>query len=436
LRKNWRRMDAASAAERARELDEQRNAEAAAAAAAAAQKQKEKLAAEDALAAKRAKLIGQVVRSSEAWEALRARKQDVADGLCDNVHGVGCVVSAATDDQVCFLRRIARSRPKKWGTMLATRMRAALLELLREIQAMPAANASLSSSPSSSRAIAALGVMGGHVESFRVGGRVKVLGSTGASVGTILNSSQQRTHFHVLFDGAIDPDDTQSMNTLAIDSVTAPTPMMAEDNHGSRLHFALDAELSAVFHALLFKQKNKKVPLSAKAKELETSEQDAEQAPELTRVDSLGSEDSGIAAGGEGKPLSDSDVTAALYKQYAARAFMVSVRSPTSAQAAVRAGLLPRLLETTARPVRTLADTVSINYVESRWTMLRRYMFETRAGAMIPLDAKPPRVVEEKPLTEKEKARQAMAEQLMAMQVRRHVCLFFYPAHSAHRTTL
>jgi hypothetical protein len=130
----------------------------------------------------------------------------------------------------------------------------------------------------------------------------------------------------------------------------------------------------------------------------------------------VSSEDSAV----DSENLTDANVQAAILKTYAARAFMVIVRSPGSAKMVVRPGslLLPSLLkEYCTQPVRTLADTVGMNFLEQRRSHLRRYCYETRTGAIIPLDANPPEVQKEQPMSEKEKARLAMAEQLMSMQI-------------------
>ena len=127
--------------------------------------------------------------------------------------------------------------------------------------------------------------------------------------------------------------------------------------------------------------------------------------------------------------LTDSNVQTAILKAYAARAFMVIVRSPESAEVVVRPGcfLLPALLkEYCTQPVRTLADTVGMNFLEMRRSHLRCCCYETRTGAMIPLDANPPEVQQEKPITEKEKARLAMAEQLISMQIHQSKDLRLY----------
>lgn len=188
----------------------------------------------------------------------------------------------------------------------------------------------------------------------------------------------------------------------------------------------LDAALCDVFEKLITGTPDIRVPRSNRAKKLERSEKELEEYEEARMRDLSGStvpalmrvssEDSAV----DSENLTDANVQAAILKTYAARAFMVIVRSPGSAKMVVRPGslLLPSLLkEYCTQPVRTLADTVGMNFLEQRRSHLRRYCYETRTGAIIPLDANPPEVQKEQPMSEKEKARLAMAEQLMSMQI-------------------
>ena len=331
--------------------------------------------------------------SSESFKKLRESGKRKSD--CDVGHGSGISNSATVDDEIMLIRRLLNN------TIWSTIVKEVIINTL--IDSTPPKKDTTPLTSSSHRLlIACFSILGGHVESIRVGGRIKVLSSTGTNTGVVIKCDYGEQKM-VLFDGAMDFDYVPgSDECFCIDTIPPPIDIVP-----------LDYDLCTVYDKIMFQicQNNPYIPMSTSAKALDREEKELLRSASTssdTSVDSKTKEDTS-------SPLTDSDVSLSLLRTYCIRSFVSMVKNGTSAKEAVKCGLLPQLLQLSSSPVVTLADTVSLSYLEKRHIKLRCIMHDIRTGGIVPLDARPPlkkKVIE---LTDKEKKRHSMADQLMAM---------------------
>jgi len=185
----------------------------------------------------------------------------------------------------------------------------------------------------------------------------------------------------------------------------------------------LDPALCGVYEQVMFQRRNHNndhpyIPPSTSAKALEKEEKDLLRSNSGANADTSPTASATNGANGEDTTtLTDDDVACALLRTYCTRSLVAMLRDASSAKVAVQQGLLPPLLRLSSSPVLTLADTVSVAYMEHRHMDLRTVMYDIATGGVVLLDARPPVNKKETALTPEEQKRHGMAEQLMQMGI-------------------
>jgi hypothetical protein len=341
--------------------------------------------------------------STAAFESVRESNSRKAQ--TDLGYGVGIAHAAEVDNEIMLIRTLASN--SSWDTIVKDVLRETL-HASAEVT-VTSATATASTTTNHHLLLATFSILGGHVESVRVGGRVRVVGATGANEGIVLSSEVSAGDISVLFDGAIELDIVEGKNTFCSETVSFPSNILQ-----------LDEQMCAVYASYLFDESQcdvMEIEPSNDARSLEKEERD------LLRSPSTGSNDNrdSVSSSGNDDPLditflTDDIVNSSMIRTACSRSFMFMVRNAESAAIAVSTGMLPRLLHVAATPVTTLADTVALFFLEVRHAQLRFTVHEITTGCILALDASP--TVSTgciSMLTEKEKKRHAAAEQLMAM---------------------
>ena len=298
-------------------------------------------------------------------------------------HGYGSGIGHAskTDNEIMLIRKLARNI--SWCNVVN--------EVLIEILENHSSNTEQDvSDVSSCLLLAAFSVLGGHMETIRIGGRVRVLSPTGTNEGIVLNAGDPGV-CEVLFDGAMEPNVVDPSLTFELDSETIASDAIQ-----------LNENTVGVYMSILFDTHSHNaanVPSSSAAKHLEKEEKDLLRSSSTTSTGSMDSSNDSTSI----DTLTNRDVNASMLRTVASRSFAFMVRSQASASIAVKLGMLPCLLELATTPVDTLADTVGLKYLKKRQVQLRSIMYEIQTGSIVPLDAKPTVKQEIKILTEKEK---------------------------------
>ena len=108
---------------------------------------------------------------------------------CNYGFGAGEANAAKADNEIMLVRRLM-AHSYSWSRTITAALRQVLLSITSSKDTLKEPLSSFPSSSSSSSFptwVASFAVLGGHVESVRIGGRVKVLSPTSTNTGVVLN---------------------------------------------------------------------------------------------------------------------------------------------------------------------------------------------------------------------------------------------------------
>ena len=148
---------------------------------------------EDNRQAMAANILAKLQESQQALQLLRAssnqsrpprKNQD-----CNYGFGAGEANAAKADNEIMLVRRLM-AHSYSWSRTITAALRQVLLSITSSKDTLKeplSSSPSFSSSSSFPAWVASFAVLGGHVESVRIGGRVKVLSPTSTNTGVVLN---------------------------------------------------------------------------------------------------------------------------------------------------------------------------------------------------------------------------------------------------------